>query len=346
VRDGLLDLGRKQIGEARWTGQELTERALRMHCVAYLADVKARLLTEVIVDMKSSKDALADGLSEEQASRAKLDELVSRRSAELERAESRLRQEERTQALLQSQLIQAERMRAAGALAGGVAHDLKNYLFVIGCFLDQLDSPDADSVVEPAEARDALAGASRLTAQLLDLSRKPALNTRRGSLNEVVSRAAQLLQPSLPGKVRLRLALDVSDPKALLDEAEVLRATLNLCLNARDALAERAGFITLATGTRQVNEPPASATPGATAGRYAWLRVADSGPGIAANDLPRVFEPFFTTKEPGHGTGLGLSLVFTCMQAHGGWVEVESQEGVGTAFQLYFPAAPPDGAGS
>jgi signal transduction histidine kinase len=326
------------VGEARGTGRQLTERALKMHCAAYLADVKARLLTAVIFELKTSKDSLAIGLSKEQSARANLDALVSRRTEELERVRSRLEAEERERARLQSRLIQTERMHAIGALASSVAHDLRNYLMVVSCCLDELP---ATASVLIADAQEATAQALRLTAQLMDLGRRPMPKLRSAAVNAVVARTVALLAPSLPGQVEVRLALDPGEPRALLDPDEVQRALLNLCLNARDAVAERGGFITLATGTQRIAEPPPYAPESAAAGEYVWLRVSDNGAGIPADQLRQVFEPFFTTKEPGKGTGLGLSQVYGCARAHDGWVEVQSTEGVGSSFQIFLPSPPP-----
>ncbi|MCC6897368.1 MAG: hypothetical protein IT377_00260 [Polyangiaceae bacterium] len=337
MRDRLSDLGRSQVGEARGTGRQLTERALKMHCAAYLADVKARLLTAVIFELKSSKDSLAVGLSEEQSARVKLDALVSRRTEELERMQRRLEAEERERKRLQARLIQAERMHAIGALAGGVAHDLRNYLMVVSCCLDDL--PPNASVLVP-DAQEATAQALRLTSQLMNLGRRQKPRLSSSPVNAVVARTMSLLAPSLPDQIQVRLALDPREPKALLDPDEAQQAVLNLCLNARDAVAPRGGFITLATGTQRIVEPPPYAPESATPGEYAWLRVSDNGPGIAADVLPRIFEPFFTTKEPGHGTGLGLSQAYNCASAHDGWIEVQSTEGVGTSFQMFFPIQP------
>ena len=337
MRERLLDLGRSQVGEARGTGRQLTERALKMHCAAYLAEVKARLLTAVIFELKSSKDLLAEGLSEEQQQRVKLDALVSRRTEELERMRNRLEAEERERTRLQSRLIQAERMHAIGALAGGVAHDLRNYLMVVSCCLDDL--PPTASVLVP-DAQEATAQALRLSAQLMDLGRPPKPRLRPTAINGVVARTASLLAPSLPEQVEVRLALDPHEPEAPLDPDEVQQALLNLCLNARDAVAARGGFITLATGTQRIAQPPPYAPESAAPGDHAWLRVSDNGPGIPPDHLGRVFEPFFTTKEPGKGTGLGLSQAYRCATAHHGWIEVQSTEAVGTSFQMFFPIQP------
>lgn len=327
-----LELGREQVGEARATGRSLSERALRMHCAAYLASVKARLLTAVILDMKATKSTLADGYS------AKADALS--------RAEERLKIETEARERLQAQVIQSERMRAASALASGVAHDLKNYLYVIGAGLEKASesaaSPDVKDAL--ADARDATRAATELAARLLDLERPKTPERRVSDVNAVVGKCVQLLQPALPGNIELRSAPDPRRPQALLDPDQWLQALLNLGINARDALADRKGAITFATGVARIQQLPPTAPEGAAPGDYAWVRVTDNGTGMSAEVMARVFEPFFTTKAHGKGTGLGLTLVYGCAQAHGGWIEVSSRAGQGTTFQLFVPAATTEAA--
>lgn len=326
-----LELGREQVGEARATGRSLSERALRMHCAAYLASVKARLLTAVILDMKATKSTLAHG--------------YSAKAEALSRAEERLKVETEARERLQAQIIQSERMRAASALASGVAHDLKNYLYVIGAGLEKASesaaTPDLKEAL--ADARDATRSATELAARLLDLERPKAPERRITDVNAVVGKCVQLLQPALAVNLELRSAPDPRRPMALLDADQWLQALLNLGINARDALGDRKGAVTYATGMARIQHLPPAAPEGAAPGEYAWVRVTDNGTGMSPEVMARVFEPFFTTKAHGKGTGLGLTLVYGCAQAHGGWIEVSSKEGQGTTFQLFVPAAKAEG---
>ncbi|MCC7070778.1 MAG: response regulator [Deltaproteobacteria bacterium] len=323
-----LELGREQVGEARTTGRVLSERALRMHCAAYLASVKTRLLTGVILDLKATKGSLASGYS------AKADAL--------QRAEDRLHLEATERHRLQAQLIQAERMRAATALAGGVAHDLKNYLLVIGAGLDKATevTTDGDTRAALADAAEATRAATALAMRLLDLERPRPVQRQRAELNEVVQSCVRLLRPTVPSNVDVRAALDPSNPQADLDVDQWRQALLNLGLNAKDALAERNGAISYATGQSQLRALPPSAPADARPGAFAWVRVTDNGAGMAPETVARAFEPFFTTKEHGKGTGLGLTQVYGCALAHGGFVEVSSKLGQGTSFQMFVPLSP------
>ncbi len=324
-----LELGREQVGEARATGRTLSERALRMHCAAYLASVKARLLTGVILDLKASKGNLAHG--------------YSAKAEALQRTEERLRAETAERQRLQAQVIQAERMRAARALAGGVAHDLKNYLLVIGAGLDKAieGATDGDTRAALSDAADAARAAGELAMRLLDLERPRPMQRRRAELNALAQGCAQLLRPAVPTHIDVRTALDPSNPQADIDVDQWQQALLNLGLNAKDALAERNGAISIATGVTHVRALPPAAPQDARPGPFAWVRVTDNGGGMSSETMARVFEPFFTTKDPGKGTGLGLTQVYGCAVAHGGFVDVTSKEGQGASFQMFVPLATP-----
>lgn len=346
MSDRILDLGREQIGKAQSTGRELVERSLRMHCAAYLAAAKARLLGDVIVEMKDSRDAITADLGAEQKARRELSEQVQSGIKALAHTQHRLAAESAEKERLQAEFVQAQRMEAVGALAGGVAHDLRNYLQVInsglGDALAEVRSPPVRQGLE--DAREAARLAAELAGNLLDLSRRRELIRRPTSINALAQRAGRMLEPGVHDGIELRYALAPGDPIAEVDGDQVVQALLNLGLNARDAIGQRQGAITFATGTGEVREIPPAAAGRARPGHFAWIQVSDTGSGIPSSALPKIFEPFFSTKEPGKGTGLGLSMVHACAASHGGWVEVSTEVGRGTALRMYFPL--PGSAGS
>jgi CheY-like chemotaxis protein len=134
--------------------------------------------------------------------------------------------------------------------------------------------------------------------------------------------------------VQLHTAPDLSP--VLADSGSVEQMVLNLVTNARDAMPD-GGTLEISLGTGDRDEAELSGHPGAEAGPYVWLAVADTGVGMDEETLAHAFEPFFTTKGPGMGTGLGLAVTYGLMEQHGGFVELWSEPGSGSRVKLYFP---------
>jgi PAS domain S-box-containing protein len=250
--------------------------------------------------------------------------------------------------LLEEQLLQAQKMEAIGRLAGGVAHDFNNLLAAILIQSDLL----LENTALDASVRDGLrlirASAERgtaLTRQLLAFSRRQTMQIRDVDLNQLVANLANMLRRLLGEDVQLELRLNPSPLWTRADPALLDQVVINMTINARDAMPT-GGQLLLETWSRTVDEAFARARPDAAPGAYVGLRVADTGCGIPPEHLPRIFEPFFTTKEPGKGTGLGLSTAFGIVKQHGGWIEVQSQVGRGTTFEVWLPSAGGSGAGT
>ncbi|MGE4059826.1 MAG: response regulator, partial [Sphingomonadales bacterium] len=242
---------------------------------------------------------------------------------------------------LEEQFRQAQKMEAIGQLAGGVAHDFNNILAAIMMQADIASS--VEGVPEEAadyldDIRAAAERAANLTRQLLAFSRRQVMQTRALDMNEAVTSLGKMLTRLLGEDVRLQFNLHTA-PIALQGDAGMLdQVLLNLVVNARDALTS-GGRITIGTAPCEVTAEEASEIEGASPGRFACLTVADTGAGIAPENLERIFDPFFTTKEAGKGTGLGLATVFGIVRQHGGWVTVDSALGQGTTFRVFLPAA-------
>jgi CheY-like chemotaxis protein len=152
-----------------------------------------------------------------------------------------------------------------------------------------------------------------------------------------------MLEATFPKTINFVLQLQPNLPLARADRSQIHQVLLNLCVNARDAIAHE-GTITLATGESDA-EALREIFGGVNAERYVFIRVIDTGSGISERVKPHIFEPFYTTKERGKGTGLGLSVVYGVINNHLGFVQVESEPGHGTTFSILFPAlavpAPP-----
>ncbi|MCC7373811.1 MAG: PAS domain S-box protein [Verrucomicrobiales bacterium] len=241
---------------------------------------------------------------------------------------------------LEQQLRHAQKMEAVGQLAGGVAHDFNNILEVIllnaemGASTDGLPEETRESL---SEIRQATHRAANLTKQLLLFSRRQIMQPRNLDLNEIVSQLARMLRRILGEDIRLELRLDSERLITLADEGMLEQVLLNLSVNARDAMTA-GGTLTIETFRLTLGSDAARRHPDAVPGVFVGLRVCDTGCGIAPEILPRIFEPFFTTKEQGKGTGLGLATVFGIVKQHRGWIEVESEPGRGTCFEVAFSA--------
>ena len=238
---------------------------------------------------------------------------------------------ERTE--LEERLRQAQKLEAIGRLAGGVAHDFNNMLTAIGGFntlaLERLaeDSPIREDL---DEVRKATERASVLTRQLLAFSRKQVLQPELLNLNGVVVELEAMLRPLIGEDIALSTNLDPALGPIEADPGQLQQVVMNLVVNARDAMPG-GGRVSIETANVDV-EP---GDPAIEPGRYVSLTVRDTGHGIDEETLRQIFEPFFTTKESGKGTGLGLATVYGIVKQSGGYVAVESELGVGTAFTIY-----------
>jgi len=241
---------------------------------------------------------------------------------------------------LEEQFRQVQKMEAVGRLSGGVAHDFNNLLGVIIGYgeivqegLDQIH-PLRGSVDEILKAGHR---AAALTRQLLAFSRQQVLDPKVLDLNTVVKDMGKMLKRLIGEDVELRTDLSTELARVKADESQIEQVILNLAINARDAMPH-GGKLNLATSTFHMDESFIRRYPyPVNVGDYILLRVTDTGSGMDARTKARIFEPFFTTKEKGKGTGLGLSMVYGIVKQSNGYIDVSSELGSGTAFEIYLP---------
>ena len=265
--------------------------------------------------------------------------VIGYRGADTDITQRKRIEEERQK--LQAQLIQAQKMEAVGLLAGGVAHDFNNILAAIMMNLDLLkEYPNLNQEIEQmlGELEASAKRAADLTRQLLMFSRRSVLEIKVLDLNEIVANLLKMLGRLIGEDIYLQFQRKTGLPAVEADACMLEQVLMNLCVNARDAMS-KGGRITISTETIEVGKEHARTHANRRPGLFVCLSVADTGCGMDETTLKRIFEPFFTTKEVGKGTGLGLATVHGIVTQHQGWVEVESQLGVGTAFHVFLPAS-------
>lgn len=236
------------------------------------------------------------------------------------------------------QLRHQERMATVGQLAAGIAHDFNNILAVIMLYADMmLRSPTLPTtIVEPVQTIVQQASrAAELTQQILDFSRRTVLEKRLVDLRPLLHNLVQLWQRTLPAHIHIDATTGQDNVIIHADPTRIQQVLMNLVVNARDAMPQNGRLhLSLQRLTQE------QIVPGLDPQIKEWIKlsVQDNGTGIPDYAIPRLFEPFFTTKEPGKGTGLGLAQVYGIVKQHDGHITVDSKEGLGATFNLYFPA--------
>jgi PAS domain S-box-containing protein len=239
---------------------------------------------------------------------------------------------------LANQLRQSQKMEAIGLLAGGIAHDFNNILTTIIGFgsLLQLDSREGSHLKMYVEAiLEAAEKAASLVQGLLAFSRKQKIILKPLRINDTITGAEKILKRLLTEDIELKVKLSSDDMVIMADDAQINQILFNLVGNARDAMPGGGTLIIEAkpflldsgfVKTHGYGEP----------GEYALLTISDTGHGMDKKTRVHIFEPFFTTKELGKGTGLGLSTVYGIVKQHKGFINVYSEPGIGTTFNIYF----------
>jgi len=240
---------------------------------------------------------------------------------------------------LEARLQQAQKMEAIGTLAGGIAHDFNNLLMAIqgNTSLMLMNTAHSDPRYEKLKAiEDQVIAGSGLTKQLLGFARVGKYELKPINLNEIVDRSSIMF-----GRTRKEILIHKKYEKALwaveADTPQMEQILMNLYVNAWQAMPG-GGHIYLETTNQAIGETDRRAFY-MKAGRYVKISVADTGVGMDEKTKERIFEPFFTTKEMGRGTGLGLAMVYGIVKGHNGYINVYSEEGKGTVFNVYLPAS-------
>jgi len=240
---------------------------------------------------------------------------------------------------LEAQFLRAQRMESIGTLASGIAHDLNNALAPILISVQLLEQKILDEqsqrilkMLEKNTRR-----SSDLIKQVLSFARGLEGQRTTVQVGQLIAEIEQIVKQTFSRAIEIRT--DISTPNLWSisgDTSQLHQVLLNLCVNARDAMAD-GGILEISARNLWIDAQYARMNLDAKVGPYVVVTVSDTGMGIPREIVDRIFEPFFTTKELGKGTGLGLSTVMGIIKSHGGFVQVSSQVGKGTQFQVYLP---------
>jgi two-component system cell cycle sensor histidine kinase/response regulator CckA len=241
---------------------------------------------------------------------------------------------------LEEQFAQSQKMQAVGQLAGGVAHDFNNLLTAMIGFCDLLLSrhgPGDPSFADIMQIKQNANRAANLVRQLLAFSRRQTLQPKVINITDALAEMSNLLRRLIGEKIDLKVSHGRDIGLVKVDPGQLDQVIINLVVNARDAMAGNGGTLGVKTGNEIVDETRHAGTEIIPPGDYVRIEVSDTGIGISKDNLTRIFEPFFSTKQRGEGTGLGLSTVYGIVKQTGGFIAVNSEQGVGTTFTIYLP---------
>ncbi len=240
---------------------------------------------------------------------------------------------------LQTQLIQTQKMKAIGQLAGGVAHDYNNMLGVIQGHAEmamELLDPAQPLYTDLNEILKAARRSADITRQLLAFARKQTIAPQVLDLNEIIEGMLKMLRRLIGEDIDLVWMPGSGLWQVKVDPSQIDQILANLCINARAAIAG-VGKITVMTENRTLDEYYSTTHADCIPGEYVRMTVSDSGCGMNKMTLAHIFEPFFTTKGVGEGTGLGLATVFGAVKQNNGIINVYSEPGQGTSFAIHLP---------
>ncbi|MBN2429379.1 MAG: transporter substrate-binding domain-containing protein [Deltaproteobacteria bacterium] len=240
---------------------------------------------------------------------------------------------------LQDQLIQAQKIESVGRLAGGVAHDFNNMLFLIMGYAESaMEEVPSDSSLR-SDLEEILYAAQRsadITRQLLAFARQQPVSPAVVDLNEHVEQSLKMLRRLIGEDIELAWNPRQKLWPIKIDASQIDQILANLCINSRDAISG-VGGLGIKTENVVLDEFHCVDHPGMSPGEFVRLELRDNGCGMEKATLEKIFEPFYTTKPVGQGTGLGLATVYGIVKQNNGFIYASSELGEGTTFEIYFP---------
>jgi PAS domain S-box-containing protein len=236
-------------------------------------------------------------------------------------------------------LRQMQKMEALGRLAGGIAHDFNNILstIVINTEMTLLDAKEEYAPVENLRlALEACHRGRDLVQQIIAFSRRKEQARRPVDMYPIVKQAMNLVRSSLPSDIEVQDRLTAQPAVILGDPSQLHQVLMNLCTNAAHAMRDAGGCLGVSLA-RKVLDTASANRRDLKPGPYICLSVSDTGHGMSADVLERIFDPFFTTKRSGEGSGMGLAVVHGIVKSYGGEVDVRSEPGKGSRFDILIP---------
>jgi PAS domain S-box-containing protein len=241
---------------------------------------------------------------------------------------------------LEEQLRNAQKMEAIGTLAGGIAHDFNNILSAIIGYTDLAalilpeDDPARSSL---GEVMNAAQRAKELVYRILSFSQMHEQEQKPVRMNMIIQEALKLIRPSLPATIEIEQQIDCQGT-ILADPTQIHQVVVNLCTNAYQAMQEEGGLLKVSLAEVKLSLDDLVDHFDLDVGDYLKLTVSDTGHGMNEQTMQRIFDPYFTTKASSKGTGLGLAVVYGIVSAHKGAIQVDSEPGKGTTFEVFFPS--------
>ncbi|MFH2043976.1 MAG: PAS domain S-box protein [Pseudomonadota bacterium] len=240
---------------------------------------------------------------------------------------------------LETQLLQTQKMEAVGQLAGGIAHDFNNMLSVILGYAELLKSnlPSGDPLLKDVLGIENAGLHSRdITRQLLAFSRKQIIAPKTANLNQLIMRIEKTLAKLIGENIDLRFFPQNDLWNVRFDPTQIDQILINLSVNARDAMPD-GGTLTIKTSNAKLDDLYCASHMECRPGHFVLLSISDDGDGMDNEILSHAFEPFYTTKGVGKGTGLGLATVYGIVKQNGGFINIYSESGKGTTFEIHIP---------
>ncbi len=353
LRKAFEKVQKGQLGEQVYinTDDEIGEMATAFNDMSEKLHEQSLSLINAINDKESYALKLEETNNKLEKLNISLEDSVNKRTSELTKSNKWLQQEinerkhaEKEKKGLEEKLVRSQKMEALGLLAGGVAHDLNNVLTGLVSYPDFLlmNLAENDPIRKPIlTIRNSGQKAADIVQDLLTLARRGVVNTKVLNLNIIISNhlkspECKELQHHFPG-IHIETNLDANLLNIKGSSIHLEKTVMNLISNAAEAQSD-GGKIIIITENQYVDKP-IKGYDNIMAGEFVVLKVSDEGSGIAHDDLERIFEPFYTKKVMGRsGTGLGMAVVWGTMQDHYGYINIDTVEGKGTTFKLYFPA--------